>query len=158
MEGSRYLMHIYNYDTRNEESYCLDVDTFKAERLELDIDNISSCFIEGDYMPMVRYYERLTIYKHLHEIGQIDFDGNHETCKYGHSLSGRYAQQVGHTVYAVHDNTCLFQIEWQDIKDGMYCKTFMKSKVRHFYVDRELGQATVLRPGYCRLVWYSVLG
>ena len=37
----------------------------------------------------------------------------------------------------------LYRIDWQDITDGKYCKTLVKSKVKRFYVDKGLGLATV---------------
>ena len=37
----------------------------------------------------------------------------------------------------------MYRFEWQDIKDGKYSKTQVKSSIKIFYVDRGLGLATV---------------
>ena len=137
MAGSLYLM---NAGYRN--IYSLDIDAFTAKRLELEID-FKNCFIEGEYMLVVRLRERISILRGLQEIGEIEFKGKYGYCKNGFTIFDRYAQQVCQVVYAVDNDRCLYQIKWQDIKDGKYCKTLVRSNVEHFYADRRLGLATV---------------
>ena len=140
MQGSQYLMHANNLDTYNSESYCLDIDTLKARRLKLA--NFNICFIEGDYILVVRYFNPILILRDLEEIGQIEFYAKYENCKYNQSIDGRYAQQTDDSVYALnHDD--LYRIKWQDIKDSKYRKRLVKSNVKNFYVDGRLGLATI---------------
>ena len=145
-QGNRYVMHVSNYDRGNDELYCVDFGTMKAERLDLNIGygTITRCFVKGDHMLLVRYDQLMTILRDLQVIGYIEFNVKRERCKNGHILIGRYVQQAGHTVYAVDAYTRLYRIEWQDIKDGKYAKTLLvKSNVNNFYVDRRLGLATL---------------
>ena len=141
MQGSRYVMHVYNFDAGGHESYSVDVKTLTSCRLELN-GAISSYFIEGEYMLMVRSGS-MAILRDLQVIGQIEFESKQEDCKNDISIRGRYEQQVGHRVFAVDNEARLYRIEWQDIKDGKYCKTLVKSNVKHFYVDGGLGLATL---------------
>ena len=46
-------------------------------------------------------------------------------------------------MYAVDDGRDMYRIEWQDIKDGQYRRSLVKSNVESFYVDSLLGIATV---------------
>ena len=64
-------------------------------------------------------------------------------CKNYQYKRGRYAQQAGRSVYALDYYADLYRIEWQDIRDGNYGKTLVKSNVERFYVDKGLGLATV---------------
>ena len=144
MQGSRYLMRVLNNRCCIAQTYIAYVDTMIAERLKLDIhDDTSSCFVDGRYMLVVKNDMPIAILRDLQEIGEIEFDVNLEGCKNGHYLHGRYEQQAGHSVYAVDNEAHLYRIEWQDIKDGKYCKTLVKSNVKHFYVDGGLGLATL---------------
>ena len=143
MQGSRYLMHAYNHGTCNYESYCVDIRTLKAKKLDLAKSNFIRCFVEGEYMLVIRWDDNIAILKDLHEIGQIHFRGMYEYCKNNEIISGRYEQQVDQTIYAMGSDRCLYRIQWQDIKDGKYSKTRVKSGVNHFYADRRLGLATV---------------
>ena len=101
MQGSQYFMQSYNMDTNQRESYCVDIDTLKAKRLEVNISDINSCLIEGQYMLVIEYDDLMTIYKDLQDIGQIEFESKYDLCKNGYFIFGRYAKQAGHTVYAV---------------------------------------------------------
>ena len=143
MQGSRYLMHAYNYDASNDESYCVDISTLKAERIELNNSDITNFFIEGENILVVRFYKPMTIFRGLKEVGQIEFTAKQERCKNRKPIRGRYEQQAGHSVYAVDNDARLYRIEWQDIKDGKYRKTLVKSNVKNFYVDGKLGLATL---------------
>ena len=143
MQGSRCLMNVHNLDTREHESYCVDFKTLKTERLEIKIQSIDSCFVEGGYMVLFRFFDPITIFKDLQEIGQIEFKAKDENCKNGHLIHGRWTQQVAHSVYAVDKYVGLYRIEWQDIKDGKYVKTLVKENVENFYVDGRLGLATL---------------
>ena len=143
IKGSQYLMHVFNFLTRYTESYSVDIDTLKAEKLELGIYDINNCYIEGEYMVLVKYNQPMAIFRSLQVIGEIEFDCKHERCKSIQLIRGRSAQQAGHSVYAVDKFACLYRIKWQDIKDGKYCKTLVKTNVKHFYVDGELGLAIV---------------
>ena len=143
MQGSRYLMHAQNIATLADEAYCVDVDSLTAERLVLDIEDVSGCFIEGEYMLVVRYDNPMAISRDLKEIGQIESNAKYEHCKNGFTKRGRNAQQADRSIYFLDKHACLCRIEWQNIEVGKYCKTMMKSNVRHFYVDKELGLATL---------------
>ena len=140
MHGSQYLVNTdYDYD----HIYWVDIDSLSAKTYELNIPRIVNFFIEGDYMLIVRDGYSMTITRGQQEIGQIEFATEHETCKNGNFIIGRYGQQVGKIVYNLDRFGDLYQIEWQDIKDGKYCKTLVKSNVERFYVDKGLGLATV---------------
>ena len=76
-------------------------------------------------------------------IGQIEITVKHEICKNGSSIHGRYAQQIGQSVYAVGKGGGLYRIEWQDIKDSKYRKKQVKSNAERFYVDKRRGLATL---------------
>ena len=144
MQGNRYLMTVANCDAVRGEVYCVDVNTMTAERLELNVDNINNSFVDGEYMLLVvSFDDQMIILRDLVEIGQIEFAAKYEYCKSGNEIRGRYAQQAGHSVYAVDDGARLYRIEWQDIKDGKYVKTLVKEKVENFYVDGRLGLATL---------------
>ena len=145
MQGNRYLMLAYNGDAFKSDSYCVDIDTLKAERLEMKTDAIttSSCFVQGQYILLVRHYGPLIILKDLEEIGQIEFNIKHEHCKNNQLIRGRHSQQAGHSVYVMDNDARLYRIEWKDIKDGKYRKTMVKSNVKQFYVDILLGLATL---------------
>ena len=138
MPGSRYLFDIDFYG-----AYWIDIDTLTANRLEIDLHNVTNCFIDGEYMLVVRYYRPMTIYRRLVDIGQIEFNIKFKVCKNGQLIRRRYEQQVGQTVYAVDDDNDLYRIEWQDIKDGHYRRSLVKSNVENFCVDGLLGLATV---------------
>ena len=144
MQGNRYVMHARNYDRSKDESYFVDVDTLTTERLDLNNDGtITKCFVEGDHMLLVRYDQPILILRDLQKIGYIEFIVKREYCKNDRILIGRYVQQAGQSVYAVDAYTRLYRIEWQDIKDGRYVKTLVKSNVNNFCVDRRLGLATL---------------
>ena len=144
MQGNRYLANVRNLDTLRHESHCLNVDTMTTERLEVKTgDNTNNCFVEGQYMLVVRHTEPIAILRGLQDIGIIEFKGKQEFCKNNCLIYGMYEQHVGHRVYAVDNNAHLYRIEWQDIKDGKYVKTLEKENVKHFYVDKGLGLATV---------------
>ena len=55
MHGNRYLMHAYNIETRDIDAYCIDSHTLIAERLDHKIEHIDVCFVDSQYMLMVRY-------------------------------------------------------------------------------------------------------
>ena len=143
MQGNRYLMHAYNRYGEENESYCLNVDTLKAERLGLKISRIINCFVEGDYTLLVRHGKSMLILEDLREIDEIEFDAKYYLCKNVSLLRGRHAQQVSRSVYAADNYACLYRIDWQDIKDGKYDKTLVKENVENFYLDRRLGLATL---------------
>ena len=58
MRGSQYLVDVDFYG-----AYWIDIDTLAADRLELDLHNVINCFIDGEYMLVVRYYQPMTIYR-----------------------------------------------------------------------------------------------
>ena len=62
-------MHALNLRSNINELYYVDVSTLKAEKFELSIDNLNSCFIEGEYMLVIRFDRNIAIYKDLEEIG-----------------------------------------------------------------------------------------
>ena len=144
MQGSRYLMRVYNTGTLKFESYYIDTDTMTAEAFALDIMySVNSCFVEGQYMMFVRYCQPTALIEGLQKIIQIDINAKLERCKNYEPFHGRYAQQAGHSVYIVDRQARLYRIEWQDIKDGKYGKTLVKEYVFNFYVDGRLGLATL---------------
>ena len=144
MQGNRYLVHGYKCAEEDAESYSVGVDTLTAERLKLDDPfNIDKSFVEGRYMLLLQFIQYMVILKDLQVIGKIYFKAKRKNCKNGHPILGRYAQQAGHSVYAVDRKQGLYRIEWQDIKDGKYGKTLVKENVVHFYVDSRLGLATL---------------
>ena len=138
MQDNRYLMH-----AGDSRIYRVDIDKLKAERLEPNIRNTANCFIEGEYMLVVRYAGPMMIFRDLREIGQIDFKGKDKRCKNDQLIRGRYSQQTGQTVFAVDRAGGLYRIEWQDIKDGEYRKTLVNSNVENLYVAEGLGLATL---------------
>ena len=141
MQGSRYMVDGFKNDVGRHASYCFD--TMKPEILEINISDSISCFVEGQYMLVTRDSQPIAILRNLINIGQIDIYIKLEHCKNWQPISGRYAQQAGHSVYALDKYARLYRIEWQDIKDGKYCKTLVKENVENFYVDARLGLATV---------------
>ena len=143
MQGSQYLMNVRNYDAQNYDLFCVDIQTLKANKLELDIDTIINCFVEGDYVLMVRFIDSIAIFRGLQEIDEIKFKARFDHCNNGAAIRGRYEQQTGQTIYVVDEYGELYRIEWQDIKDGNYCKTLVKSNVEHFYLDEVLSLATL---------------
>ena len=143
MQGSRYLLDAYNCVNYSCESHSIDINTLKSETLELDTSHITNLFIEGEYILLVRYGDSMVILRNLILIGQIEFKPKLLNCKSGVNLRGRHAQQVSRSVYALDDDARLYRIEWQDIKDGKYVKTLVKSNVENFYVYRRLGLATL---------------
>ena len=143
MQGSRYPTYGLNYRTFDRESYWLDIETMKAERVEVSIRHTANCFVEGEYMLVVKYGKPIAILRDLQEIGQIEFSAKHETCKNNKPIGGRHSQQAGHSVYVISNDACLYSIEWQDVKNGKYVKTLVKENVRRFFVDRRLGLAIV---------------
>ena len=143
MQGSQYLMQALDENADKHNSYCVDINTLKANRLELNSGKFINCFIEGEYMLLVGHYESMAIYKDLHNMGIVKFKSNANTSTNYMPVRSRYAQQAGQTVYSLNEGGCLSRIEWQDIKDGMYLKTLVKSNMRHFYADIGLGLATV---------------
>ena len=143
MQGNRYLMHAYNDDKHEDEAYFLNIDTMTAERLAMNNGDTSSCFVEGQYILVVRYGGSIVILRDLQEIGQIEFVIKGNCCKNYHRIRGRYAQQAGHSVYVVDRHSSLYRVEWQDIKDGKYVKTLVKEDVNNFYVDGRLGLASL---------------
>ena len=142
-QGSQYLMNVFDYDSRKHDTYCVDVDNSIAKRLELAIEDMTDCLVEGEYLLVLRYRQSMAIFRDLIEIGHIKLDVKHEVDKNCDLIRGRYAQQVGQTMYAVDKYGCLCRVEWQDVKDGKYCKTPVRWNVKIFYVDRRLGLATV---------------
>ena len=148
MQGNRYLMDATTYGVANSSisnAYCADVDTMTAESLSaLNARyGITSSFVDGEYVLRVRGDGPMDIVRDLVEIGQIAFTSKLEACKNGHHIRGRYAQHVGHSVYALDRDARLYRVEWQDIKDGKYVKTLVKEDVNNFYVDGVLGLATL---------------
>ena len=144
MQGNRYLMNAYNYDTSDDELDCIDIGTLTAERLETNLDDIVSfCFVEDQYMIMVTYFYPMAIFRNLVKIGEIKFTAKDVNCKNEALIYSRYAQQTGDSVYAVDEDACLYRIEWQDIRDGEFRKSLVKSNVENFYVDGRLGLATI---------------
>ena len=144
MQGSRYLMNTFNFDTHKDESHCFDIDTLKGERLDMQIQNISNCFFDGEYGLLVRYTRPIMIVRDLHEIGEVDVYGKYKDCKNGRPIHGRWSQQIGKTVYVVDKYETLYRIEWQDIKDGIYqAKKLELNNVKHFYADQRLDLATL---------------
>ena len=138
MNGSQYLI-----DTDYHGTHCVDIDTLTAKSIQLDISQLNNCFVEGEYMLIIRDLKSMTIYRDLQEIGQIEFDAKYERCKNYQRIRGSYAQQAGHSVYAVDNDGGLYRIEWEDIKDGKYLKTLVKSNVWDFYIDKTRGLATI---------------
>ena len=138
MQGSQYLM-----DANHGRLYCVDIDSLKAERLQLDMEMITNCFIEGEYMLLVRFNKPMLILRDRQVIGQIEITVKHEICKNGSSIHGRYAQRIGQSVYAVGKGGGLYRIEWQDIKNSKYRKKQVKSNAEGFYVDKRLGFTTL---------------
>ena len=143
MQGSRYLIQTYSYDSKKIESYCADGRTMAAERLELDMGNFSNCFVKDEYMLVMRHDALAVLLKNLQPICQIEFRAKPENCKNSRLMRGRYAQQAGQSVYAVDKFRRLKQMEWQDIKDGKHFEKLVRSDVVNFYVDRRLGLATL---------------
>ena len=111
--------------------------------INIGINNFMNCFINGEYMLVLRDFNGMVILRGLEYIGQIQFDTKNVNCKNLEFIYGRYAQDAGQAVYAVDTYRRLYRIEWQDIKDGKYQKTLVESNVENFYVDRRLGLATV---------------
>ena len=70
-QGRRYVMHVGNDATLDYESYCADIDTLTAERLELNIRYIVICFIDGEYMLVITLSDPIAIFKDLQQLGQI---------------------------------------------------------------------------------------
>ena len=143
MQGNRYLMHAFKEEAHKYESHCIDVDSMKVERLELSIGNTSSCFVDGDHMLVVRYDRPMIILRDLQVIGHIEFDAKNESCKNYERIRGRYEQHANRSVYALDRKARLYRIEWQDIKDIKDNKNLEKKNVKHFYVDKNLGLATL---------------
>ena len=131
------------------ESFFVDIDSLTSKKVDIsyDISTLANCFINGEYMLMLRLYGKMTILRGLKYIGQIEFYAKTETCKNGQPIYGRYAQQAGNTVYAVDDFEHLYRIEWQDIQKCIYHKELIKSDVENFYVNKQLGMAIVDRVG-----------
>ena len=151
MQGYRYLAGVSTSDALECRAYRVDAGTLTAASLELITGHgIDNSFVDGEYMLLVvRLSELMIILKDLVEIDCAVFAAKYEYCKNGHVIRGSYAQQSGHSVYAVDRHSSLYRIEWQDIKDGKYLKTLVKEDVVNFYVDGRLGLAT--------LNWNSVL-
>ena len=141
MQGSQYLMGTYAV------SYRVDIDNLKAEILDLGISHMNNCFIDGEYMLAVRVGKPVIILRDLREIGLVDVVGKFKSCKNYQPIFGRLSQQTGKTVYAVDYDGDLYRIEWQDIKEGKYHKTLVKTKIQHFFADKRLGLATVHTDG-----------
>ena len=78
VQDSLYLMNALNNDTGKYESNDIDIDSLNAKRLDLDINDVSSCFVENDYMLVARVYGSMKILRGLQEIGQIEFNGKAE--------------------------------------------------------------------------------
>ena len=140
MQGSRYL----TFDGSSSNTYTIDIDTLKATKLDMDIGWITDFFIDGDYVIALRNDKSTAILKDLVMIGEIEFNVKIKKCKNNERILGRYAQQVDQTVYAMDEDNRLYRIEWQDIKDGKYCETLVRSEVKHFFAERRLGLATIL--------------
>ena len=121
LQGNRYLMCGYNYDACDYESYCVDGQTFTAERLELNNHQFSNCFVEGEYLLVARSRGSMIILKNLRDIGEIEFDAYYEYCKNNKPIFGRYTQQADHSVYTVDGNKCLYRIaryqRWQILQN-----------------------------------------
>ena len=138
VQGSQYLMDA------DIGFYIVDTNTLTAKEADYDFDmRLANCFIDGEYMLVVGLYGGIEILRDLQHIGQIEFQDRVEKCKNGQPIHGRYAQQTGQTVYAVDRYEDLYRIEWQDIKEGIYQKTLVKSYVQNFFVDKILGMAIV---------------
>ena len=143
VQGSQYLMNA------GLGCYFVDIDSLTAK--DADIDNyyydLANFFIDGEYMLLVGITGKMAILRDLQYIGQIEFRAKHESCKNSDIIRGRYAQQVGKTVYAVDLLGRLYRIEWQDIKECIDQKKLIKSHVQNFFVDKILGMAIVDRTG-----------
>lgn len=83
---------------------------------------------------MLRHHQPMAIFKDLIEIGQIMLDVKHEGDKNSDLIRGRYEQQLGQTVYAVDKYGCLCRVEWQDVKDGKYCKAPVRWNVKRCFM------------------------
>ena len=140
MQGSRYL----TFDDNSSNAYTIDIDTLKATKLDMDIGWITDFFIDGDYVIALINHKSIAISEDLVMSGEIEFNVKIKKCKNNERILGRYAQQVDQTVYAMDEDNRLYRIEWQDIKDGKYCKTLVRPEVKHFFADRRLGLATIL--------------
>ena len=148
MQGNRYLMQAFNCDTDKYASYCVDLDTWKAKRLELFSSFILSCFIEGEYMLVMSNHCSISILRNLQKIGQIEIKGKYQKCKNIKDICGRWSQKASQTVYTLDKDGSLYKIEWKYIKnmknkkDAKDCKELVKSNVTNFYMDGRLGLAT----------------
>ena len=108
----------------------------------------SDLLVAGQFTMVIPYTEGkysdfIEILKDLIKIADIELDVMYKECKNGYVIQGRYIQQVGNVVYALDKEADLFQIKWQYIKDGQYCKTEVGSCVKHFFVDKRLRLATI---------------
>ena len=145
MRGSQYLLST----GPGLECFAVDIDTLTAKKLDIHISMLgfTNCFIDGEYMLLTGFDSGMAIFRGPRYIGKIKLHAKLEKSKNGCIIYGRYAQQVGKTVYAVDQDGRLYRIEWQDIKEGKYQKTLVKPHVQNFYVDKILGMATVDRAG-----------
>jgi hypothetical protein len=151
MRGSQYLLSA----GPGEDCRIVDTGTLTAKTLDLDaltskmkdyddrILDFTNCFIDGQYMMLAVICAEMAIFRGLEYIGKIKLRTRRVLCKNGYVIYGRYAQQVGKTVYAVDKDGCLYRIEWQDVKDGKYQKTLVKPHVLNFYVDKILGMSII---------------
>ena len=139
MQGSQYLMN--TCDNR----FFVDIDSLTSKKADIgyDISDLVNCFINREYMLVERLFGEIVILRDLQYIGKIEFQAKEVYCKNKAVIYGRYAQQVGKTVYALDDDGSLYRIEWQDIKEGKYQKTLLESDVENIYVDKILGMAIV---------------
>ena len=155
MGGSQYMMNIgfaiYFVDTKSLTAKKADFDMSNAtgRYIKADIQDydLQHCFINGEYMLLLTGFGGMAILRGLKYIGQIKFDYKLDACKNRQPIYSRYAQQVGNTVYALDHSRSLYRIEWQDIKEGIYEKKHIKSKVDNFYVDRVLFLSTLDNDG-----------
>ena len=84
MQGSQYLMHV------EDGIYCVDIEKLSADGLlEMKNDRIIKCFIEGEYMLVVRHISPMAILRNLQEIGQIELIGKYKFCKNIEHIRGR---------------------------------------------------------------------
>jgi hypothetical protein len=139
VKDSQYLM------ARSSGCYFVDIDTLKAKKAAIDnnICDLVNLFIDGEHMLMVRGNDKMTILRDLQNIGQIEFRAKLGIYRNVHGSYGRYVQQVGKTIYAVDEESDLYRIEWQDIRNCIDHKKLIKSEVENFFVDKILGMAIV---------------
>ena len=139
LQGSKYLML-----KSSRSLFCVVTSTLKAERV-LEFHKAINFFTDGEYVLLVNIYRPISVHimRHSQEIGEISFNCKIRSCKNGKPIFNRYEQQVGQTIYSVDKYGDMHRIEWQDIRNGKYCKIWMKPNVDNFFVDKTGGFATI---------------